>query len=85
MQDRTPSIRLAVRRAALLFVAGAAILVVTGCVTTTTNPPGPDPFALSEAEVTRLHSAIAHFNQYVAAHHVASLFARHVRWHAPTQ
>ncbi|MGB0621037.1 MAG: tetratricopeptide repeat protein [Myxococcota bacterium] len=53
MQDRTPSIRLAVRRAALLFVAGAAILVATGCVTTTTNPPGPDPFALSEAEAKR--------------------------------
>ena len=53
MQERTPTISFAARRGALLVLACVAVMVTSGCVTTTTNPPGPDPFALSEAEAKR--------------------------------
>ncbi|MEM9177931.1 MAG: tetratricopeptide repeat protein [Myxococcota bacterium] len=53
MLDRTPSNAFAARRVALVVAGCVAILVTSGCVTTTTNPPGPDPFAMSEAEAKR--------------------------------
>lgn len=52
MQDRTPSMSLVARRAALLVLGCFAVAVTSGCVTATPDVT-PDPFEVTEAEAKR--------------------------------
>lgn len=52
MQDRTPSMSLAARRAALLVLGCLAVAATTGCVTTTPDAPA-DSYEVTEAVAKR--------------------------------